>query len=49
MTIDKTLDDAKNGKLLNKEEAIAMLNAKNNSSDLYKIISLANEKRMLTI
>ncbi|OAA91148.1 radical SAM protein [Clostridium coskatii] len=43
MTIDKILNDAKSGKLLNKEEAIALLNVKNNSSDFYKIISLANE------
>lgn len=43
MIIDKILDDAKNGKLLNKEEAIALLNAKNNSSNFFKIASLANE------
>ncbi|WP_406541284.1 hypothetical protein [Clostridium ljungdahlii] len=43
MTIDKILNDAKSEKLLNKEEAIALLNVKNNSSDFYKIISLANE------
>ncbi|OBR96977.1 MULTISPECIES: radical SAM protein [Clostridium] len=43
MTIDRILNDAKSGKLLNKEEAISLLNVKNNSSDFYKIISLANE------
>lgn len=43
MTIDKILNDARNGGVLNKEEAIALLNTEINSKDFYKIISLANE------
>lgn len=43
MTIDKILDCARNGKLLNKQQAISLLNIKNNSKDFYKLISLANE------
>lgn len=43
MAVDVILNDARNGKLLNKEEAVELLNVKNNSSDFYKIISLANE------
>ena len=43
MKIDKILDDVKKGKILNKEEAITLLSIENNSSDFYKIISLANE------
>ena len=43
MTIDKILNDAENGKLLTKEEAIALLKIKNNTNDFYKIISLANK------
>lgn len=43
MTIDNILDSAKDGKLLTKEEALMLLNVKNNSDDFFKLISLANE------
>ena len=43
MTVDEILNIARNGKQLSKEEAISLLNIKNNSNDFYKLISLANE------
>ncbi len=43
MTIDKILDSARNGKFLGKEEAVTLLNIKNNSNDFYRLISFAND------
>jgi len=43
MTILQILDRARDGILLSKEEAIILLQTKNNSDDFYKLISLANE------
>ncbi len=43
MTIDKVLDSVREGNLLNKQEAVLLLNIKNGTDDFYKLISLANE------
>ncbi|WP_372995216.1 radical SAM protein [Lutispora sp.] len=43
MNIGKILEEARNGKLLTKEEAIALLRVRNDSDDFYKILFLANE------
>lgn len=43
MTVDKILDNARKGKLLNKQDALVLLNIPNNSNDFYKLISFANE------
>lgn len=43
MDIDKILNAVRNGKLLDKEEVITLLNIKNNSDEYYKLLSLSNE------
>ncbi|NMA64778.1 MAG: radical SAM protein, partial [Clostridiaceae bacterium] len=43
MTIDKIFNKVTEGKLLNKQEAIALLNIKNDSADFYELIALANK------
>lgn len=43
MTVDEILNSVRNGKLLDKQEAVSLLNIKNGSNDFYKLISLANE------
>lgn len=43
MIIDEILDSVRNGKRLDKQEAISLLNIRNNSDDFYKLISLANK------
>lgn len=43
MCVDEIFNSIRNGELINKEQAIELLNIKNNSTDFYKLISLANE------
>ena len=43
MTIDGILNSARDGRLLGKQEAVALLNIQNSSKDFYHLISLANE------
>ena len=47
MTIGEILDKAKQGQLLNKEEALVLLHIDNNSPDFYQLISAANEMTRL--
>ncbi|HBG16041.1 MAG TPA: radical SAM protein [Firmicutes bacterium] len=42
-TIEKIFAKVKNGKPLDKEEAVSLLKIRNNSSDFFKLILLANE------
>ena len=42
MCVDEIFNSIRNGELINKEQAIELLNIKNNSTDFYKLISLAN-------
>jgi biotin synthase len=42
MQIDKILDSAQQGKLLDKKEAIVLLNIKKGSAEFYKLLSVAN-------
>ena len=43
MKIDGILNSVRDGKLLDKQEAVSLLNVDNTSDDFYKLISLANE------
>jgi len=47
MMINEILNKATQGQLLNKEEALALLNIDNHSPDFYKLISTANEMTRL--
>ena len=41
MKIDGILNSVRDGKLLDKQEAVSLLNVDNTSDDFYKLISLA--------
>jgi biotin synthase len=43
MVVNQILESVRDGNVLNKKDAIALLNIKNNSDDFYKLLSLANE------
>lgn len=47
MCIENILNRCKRGEILEKQDAIVLLNARNNSEDFHKILSLANEMTRL--